>query len=335
VDLSPFRGARARGLRPWFLSVILLPVAMAAPATGQLRDNLYAVSAVSAREAWAAGAFGTIVHTNDGGIGWQRQDANTQEHLFGIDFADARSGWAVGRTGVILRTRDGGEIWEIQDSPVDDRHLFAVAAISPTIAAAIGDWGVILVTTDGGATWENRSFERDVILNDQHWLDAERGWVVGEGGVILATTDAGRTWVEQPSGVYKTLFGVSFADASNGWAAGIDGLILRTRDGGQSWEAQRGMEGVAAFDDVGVDDAFGNPTLFAIAVRGIHGIAVGDLGAVFGSDDGGASWSRRELAGQAALQWIRGVSLTADGHGFFVGGKGLAAKISSGRIVAP
>lgn len=317
------------------LAVLAFVGVGASAVAAQLRDNLYAVSPASARVVWAAGAFGTIVHSDDAGATWQRQNSNSTEHLFGIAFADDANGWAVGRSGTILRTRDGGGIWEIQDSPLDDRHLFDVAAISSQTAAAIGDWGSVLYTTDGGTTWEDRSFGRDVILNDQHWHGPERAWVVGEGGVILATRDAGRTWIEQPSGVYKTLFGVTFADDRNGWAAGLDGLILRTRDGGETWEAQRGMEEVAAFDEVGVDDAFGNPTLFDLDVQGRYGIAVGDLGAVFTSDDGGETWTRRALDGQAGLQWLRSAALVDDGHGFFVGGKGLTVRLSAGRILAP
>ena len=64
---------------------------------------------------------------------------------------------------------------------------------------AIGDWGTILMTTDGGATWQKRSLDRDVILNDESWVDAEHGWIVGEAGLIVATTDGGATWTEQTS----------------------------------------------------------------------------------------------------------------------------------------
>lgn len=328
------RGQRAgRVWRALVCSLVLTAAPLAAGA--QLRDNLYAVSSISDRVAWAAGAFGTIVHSSDGGATWTRQASNTEEHLFGIGFADARHGWAVGRTGVILRSRDGGATWEPQASPVADRHLFDVKAIDANTAAAIGDWGTVLQTRDGGATWEDRSFGRDVILNGQFWRSAERGWVVGEGGVILATSDGGRSWVEQESGVYKTLFGVTFTDEANGWAAGLDGLILRTRDGGATWAAQRGAEEVEAFDAVAVDDAFGNPTLFDIDVRGRHGVAVGDLGALFVSDDGGESWTRRELDGQAGLQWLRGASLADGGNGFFVGARGLALRLSGGRVQAP
>lgn len=335
MDLNPYRGERAQSLRSVLVRAVLIICAVHATATAQLRDNLYSVSTTGAREAWAAGAFGTIVHTDDGGSTWERQTSNTTEHLFGIGFTGSHNGWAVGRSGVILRTRDGGEIWEIQDSPLDDRHLFDVAAIDANTAVAIGDWGSVVRTTDGGRTWEDRSIGRDVILNDQHWHGAEHGWIVGEGGVILATTDGGKTWTEQQSGVFKTLFGVTFADDRNGWAAGIDGLILHTRDGGETWDAIRGAEGMAAFDEVGVADAFGNPTLFDIDVQGRYGIAVGDLGALFTSDDAGATWKRRELAGQAALQWLRGASLIDGGNGFFVGGEGLALRLSGGRVLEP
>lgn len=301
----------------------------------QVRDHLYSVSAPAPQRGWAAGAFGTILATEDGGNTWNAQTSNTEEHLFGIDFADTQTGWAVGRTGVILHTRDGGTIWQIQASPLEDRHLFDVCAIGPKHAVAIGDWGAVLTTDDAGTTWTDRSFSRDVILNGQHWLDPLRGWIVGEGGIILATVDAGRSWAEQPSGVFKTLFGVSFTNERDGWVSGLDGLILRTRDGGQSWTALRGATDLGSFDDSGFADAFGNPTLFDISVQGTHGVAVGDLGGLFVSRDSGETWTREELAGEAGLQWIRSVDLSAAGNGYLVGAKGMRARVAGDRILLP
>lgn len=311
---------------------LLLISSLSGSALGQQKDNLYDVSVIGGRQAWIAGAFGTILHTADAGASWNRQDVSVGEHLFGVGFADEKTGWAVGRTGVILFTRDGGEIWEIQDAPIEDRHLFDVYAASAKRAVAIGDWGTILVTEDGGATWQNRSFPRDVILNGQAWADATTGWIVGEAGTIIATTDGGKTWVEQQSGVFKTLFGVSFRDAQNGWAAGLDGLILRTTDGGNTWTTQRGAASVGSFDEVVFAEAFDNPTLFDIDIRGQYGAAVGDLGGLFTSKDGGESWQRKVLGGEAGLQWIRAVALDESGAGFFVGGKGLTATISGDKV---
>ena len=301
--------------------------AAAAPHDGvRLTDNLYDVAFVSATDGWAAGAFGTIARTDDGGKTWHTQVSHTVEHLYGVGFVDTRHGWIVGRMGIILHTDDGGETWQHQSSGLD-KHLFAVRALDPMHATAVGDWGTILSTGDGGKTWQQNPLNRDVILNSEAWPDAQHGWIVGEAGTILVTSDGGATWSDQHSGVEKTLFGVSFPDAQRGWAVGIDGLILRTADGGQTWQVQHGEAEVSTLEQVGYSDAQNNPSLYDVAVAGQYGYAVGDNGAVFASEDGGATWHRKPVPQEADLRWIRAVSLVSGTHGGFVGASGLTVRI--------
>lgn len=306
---------------------------LASGSLAQMRDPLFAVTILDDNHAWAAGAFGSVLHTADSGATWRTPATATDEPLFGISFANANVGWAVGRTGIILHSADGGSSWTSQSNPRAPHHLFHVHALSPQAAVAIGDWGTVIATEDAGRTWQDRSLDRDVILNGQSWASTEIGWLVGEAGAIFSTVDGGRNWTERDSGVFKTLFGVSFADARRGWAVGLDGLILATADGGASWDVVRGSAGLEVFEEVEFDDAFRNPTLFDVAVAGRFGVAVGDLGAVFTSVDGGASWERQDLEGDANLRWLRAVALTSDGNGFAVGARGSVLRIDAGRLV--
>lgn len=306
---------------------------LASGGLAQMRDPLFAVAVLDDHHAWAAGAFGSVLQSADSGTTWRPLASATDEPLFGISFAAANAGWAVGRTGIILHTTDGGSTWTAQANPRAPHHLFHVHALSPQAAVAIGDWGTVIVTEDAGRTWQDRSLDRDVILNDQSWNTIREGWLVGEAGAIFSTSDGGRTWTERDSGVFKTLFGVSFADARRGWAVGLDGLILSTADGGESWDVVRGSAGLEVFEEVEFDDAFRNPTLFDVAVSGRFGVAVGDLGAVFTSVDGGLSWERQDLEGDANLRWLRAVALTSSGNGFAVGARGSVLRIAAGRPV--
>lgn len=297
-------------------------------------DNLYGTDFVSADEGWAVGAFGAIYHTSDGGERWQQQASGTLEPLFSVDFVNSRVGWAVGRTGVIVHTRDGGERWRKQHAP-GGKHLFDIVALDERTAWAVGDWGAVLVTRDGGETWEDRSLERDVILYSQSWPDPQYGWVVGEAGTVLHTRDGGQTWMEQDAGVAKTLFGVHFADRQNGWACGLDGLILHTADGGATWKVLRGDPEIGALEQVGVAEAMENASLYDIVVQGKMGIAVGDIGGVFFSEDGGKTWQRKSVPSQWRLGWIRSVSLVSNGAGLFVGAGGLTVRIDGERLQLP
>ena len=314
------------------LAVVSATSRQVAAGGATLRDHLYDVCVRAGGNAWAVGAFGTIVHSKDGGATWETQSSGTTEHLLGVDFVDDKNGWVVGRSAVILRTQDGGQTWSPQATE-DKNHLFDVAALSPERAVAIGDWGTILVTTDG-STWQKRSLDRDIILNSQSWVDPDHGWIVGEAGLIVATTDGGVTWTDQNSGAMKTLFGVSFADAQRGWAVGLDGLIISTASGGAEWQVQRGSVDIAGFEQVGSKEVAENPTLFAIAVIDSTGYAVGDSGSVFATTDGGAHWQRATLPADVHLRWIRAVSMSKDRQGLFVGADGLAGRLAEVKLPA-
>lgn len=317
------------------LCLLAVSVAAAAPHGGvRITDNLYGTKFVNAEDGWAVGAFGTIVRTKDGGKSWRPQLSHTVEHLYSVDFIGVLNGWVCGRSGLILHTTDGGDTWETQRSN-SDRHFFKVRAIDNQRAWVVGDWGAIFATRDGGKTWENHSLTRDVILNSQSWPDAEHGWIVGESGTIIATQDGGATWTEQRSGVEKTLFGVAFADAQHGWAVGLDGIILRTTDGGQSWQAQHGDTSVGALEQVGFAEALDNPSLYDVVVAGRQGYAVGDVGCVYASEDGGNTWHKKDVSGDWGLHWIRAISLVSGTHGGFVGADGLTMRIEGTQITPP
>ncbi len=184
-------------------------------------DDLYAAAAVGSDHLWAAGYFGAIYRTTDGGQSWAKLPSGTQKSIYDISFADEKHGWAVGRRGFVIHTTDGGDSWERQDIPRrPSRHIFGIHAIDAKHAWAVGDWGGRYYTADAGETWEDRSFlvyedhptfkylseaelaafERgekvydDLYMNDIFFLDSERGWIVGEYGIIYRTADGGQTW---------------------------------------------------------------------------------------------------------------------------------------------
>lgn len=311
-----------------------LSITLAAQNDVRMKDNLYATHFLTADEGWAVGAFGLIAHTRDGGATWRVQPSHTIEQLFSIDFADAQHGWVVGRSGTILYTSDGGESWQAQALGID-RHLFKVAALDATHAWAVGDWGTMVTTSNRGQTWENRSLARDVILNGLSFPDAAHGWAAGESGTIVATSDGGATWTDQQSGVEKTLFGIFFRTPQEGWAVGIDGLILHTTDGGHTWQVQHGSTEVGALEQVGFQEAMDNPSFYDVAVAGTYGYAVGDVGAVFASADGGTTWARKKMPADWSLGWIRSVSLVSGTHGLLAGANGLTARIVTDQITLP
>jgi len=336
---------------------LLLAILLAAPVAASgapVRDHLYGVRALGEGEAWAVGTFGAIYRTVDGGRSWVAVESGTKQPLFSIDFAPGgRRGVAVGKSGVLLTTADGGRTWQPQTSPLGDKHLFKVDVIDERVAWVVGDWGAMVTTRDGGATWEDRSLGTvlireetapgrttqvitdDIILYDVSFPDARHGYVCGEFGTVLATEDGGGTWQPRRPPTEKTLFGVHFTTPRTGWVVGIDGLVLFTDDGGEHWTVQHGLPEVAAVDEISFVETMRNPGIYAVRVDGSYGVAVGDVGMLLLTRDGGRSWTRRELPDGDRLAWVRDVSLLPGGRAIVVGSRGFTAMVDGEGVRPP
>jgi photosystem II stability/assembly factor-like uncharacterized protein len=319
-----------------------------------LRDNLFAVAVAGDDKAWAAGNFGSIYATTDGGATWEARPSPTKQPLFSIAFADERTGWAVGKSGTILHTTDGGATWTVQKNPIEPaKHFFKVAVAGANTVWAVGDWGAAVQTRDGGKTWQDRSLsglavERiespdrmmqtitdDIILYDVVFPDPRHGFIAGEFGTLLATDDGGEHWRQVSVPTEKTLFGMHFRSPTEGWLVGIDGIILHTTDGGQTWTRQNGVTETGAIEDVSFVEAMANPGLYAVSVSGRRGVVVGDAGAFFVSDDGGDTWKRRHLPGEHRLTWMRDARVAGPGRAFMVGAAGFTASLTGDDVTVP
>lgn len=143
-------------------------------AEGQVRQAevpvdllLTAVHFVDARQGWAVGHDGVVLHSSDGGQTWSKQlDGKTINALM-LDWAK-------------------GEVARLQAANAEapgDEHL----------KAALDDASFALDDVKAGA---EAGASRPLL--DVWFRDAEQGWVVGAYGMILHTSDGGRTWAFMP-----------------------------------------------------------------------------------------------------------------------------------------
>jgi photosystem II stability/assembly factor-like uncharacterized protein len=295
--------------------------------------SLYSVT-TQGSNAWAAGYWGTIQRSTDGGVTWTHVKTPTPKTLFGISFADDKNGWAVGAGGTIIRSTDGGLTWVAQ--PVEltddmggamplDMNLFSVSAVSPTEAWAVGDLGMVLRTRDG-EKWERISFDNVIyaddnvperLLNAVVFTSPTDGWIAGEFATLLRTTDGGQTWTgtRQINGAPTDLYLFNLSGAAGGPAAavGLAGSVLVSSEGGAIWESRS------------VDTSAG---LFAIAWNGEHGVAVGDRGVVFVSKDGGQTWT--DAKRPPLFNWLAGVTFAGPDAALIVGEAGVILRSTDG-----
>jgi len=68
-------------------------------------------------------------------------------------------------------------------------------------------------------------------------------------------------------------------------------------------------------------------------VVGTKGIAVGEIGAIYVSTDGGETWKRQDGSNkESGPKWFRAVSLTTGASGAVVGAAGAQVRIVDGRV---
>jgi len=145
---------------------------------------------------------------------------------------------------------------------------------------AVGAGGVVIETFDGGATWRfSGPTGTTATLRGVDFVDADHGWVVGDVDTILLTADGGRTWTRSATNLAGQIDAVEFVDHNRGWVAGsgLTGQIFTTADGGRTWTVQLAASPALGMVDVSFLDAR-------------RGVAVGHLGAVYRTDDAGATW---------------------------------------------
>ena len=157
-------------------------------------------------------------------------------------------------------------------------------------------------------------------------------WAVGYWGTVLRSTDGGATFDYGSTPTRETLFGVSFADDRTGWAVGSRGTLLKSSDGGATWSEQ-----VARVKDEFGDEVVWNTGLFGVsAVSPTEAWAVGDLGVVLHTRDGGQRWEKvsipaESLPDENLLERIfNAVDFTDASSGWIAGEFGTLLRTSDG-----
>jgi photosystem II stability/assembly factor-like uncharacterized protein len=200
-------------------------------------DNLFGVDFVGSQFGWAAGYYGTILKTVDGGENWTYISLQNTDLIRRIQFLDKDSGWLVTHRGRIMSSKNGGATWEnryIDDNQINLRNIKFFDA---DVGWAVGHEGTILHTSDGGETWVKQSLRnfggRDLPrLNGLVVLSQSWAMLAGEFGVIAETIDAGNTWTIISPPHFKATFTEIELVGDAIFAIGLDGVIARVNSVG-------------------------------------------------------------------------------------------------------
>ncbi|MBA2117220.1 YCF48-related protein [Bremerella alba] len=265
--------------------------------------HLASVYFTDSRHGWAVGGYqqpystqtrGVVLTTSDGGMSWNAMPEQSLPKLTGVRFEDTRHGWAVGHgshmfpTGM-FETNDGGRSWRSLPGTQNTRfEKFAVLPGGELLLAGVS--GNLSLADRGGIRKPTILVDPLRDMQDIVVAGAKDATVVGEGGLILNSTNAGTSWeVVAPGPLQQTDRQVDFHAVERlgkqVWIAGDPGsFVLHSSNGGQSFTTQK-LPTTA--------------TIRAIFFRSeTTGWAVGSLGTILHTKDGGQTWSVQRQGGQ-------------------------------------
>ncbi len=272
------------------------------------------------------GSTGVILATRDGGVSWQRLNMKTLPGLNRVKFLDKQNGFVAGDgsdqfpSGAFF-TQDGGKSWHMLPSPPWGRGLgerggegvrtpllaskqwhaaswLAADFLDPRTGILVGAWGRL------GPVREREVVGPDIDLSLLRGrniravqLEGKTAFAVGDGGLALISEEtAGKRWGAMDLGLPADLqgcwdfHGLHFI-GDNGWIVGRPGsVILHTADRGKTWDWQRTGQSL--------------PLHHVFFLNDQQGWAVGELGTIVATNDGGTTWKVQQRGGHRAAALI-------------------------------
>jgi photosystem II stability/assembly factor-like uncharacterized protein len=260
--------------------LLMLTTTAGARAEWQMQQSgshatLRGIHAVSAGVAWASGAEGTVLRTEDGGYMWQR--CSVPEGAEKLDFRgvwgwDAKTAIVMssgrGKESRLYKTTDGCNHWRLVITNSDEKGFWdAIAFVGAKNGTLVGDpvdgRFVVAHTNDGGEHWR-RSQNPQLAANPGETVFAASNSalfapsaiaaVFGTGGtggprIFTGVTVLGEKWKAVGAPMAKGtatsgVFSIAFRDGLHGVAVGGDfakpadsnGTVALTMDGGITWQ---------------------------------------------------------------------------------------------------
>jgi photosystem II stability/assembly factor-like uncharacterized protein len=243
------------------------------------------------------GAVGVLLFTRDGGCTWKRIFEGALPPLSRVRFRDAKHGLLLGDgtdqiPAGIFRTEDGGRSWKPLAGPFCPGWLDGGFSEDGEMATLTGIWGR-LATLHGdvlkAADVEDLGGRSICAV---HMLSAHRALAVGQGGLVLWSQSQGAAWgfadLKLPAEVLASWDFHALATAGERvWVVGRPGsVVLHSPDAGRTWKVLKTGQPLPLHGVCFLDER--------------RGWAVGELGCILHTEDGGLNWKAQQRGGQRA-----------------------------------
>src|SRR3954470_24046469 len=173
------------------------------------QGSTISVLAFTSSRGYAAGAFGTVLRTDDGGVTWTGLRTGVTADLTDLTLITPDS-LVVGGGCVLRRSDDGGRTFRrLPFTPTDERcssPLAATAFPSPAVGYVVTVDGGVLRSDDGGQTFgrrtavaETRAVGGPAEATAIAFTTVDDGIATSSSGELLSTSDGANSWVVRAS----------------------------------------------------------------------------------------------------------------------------------------
>ncbi|HEX2925106.1 MAG TPA: YCF48-related protein [Ruminiclostridium sp.] len=250
-------------------------------------STLNSVSVLDTNNIAAAGAYSTIVLSNDGGKTWEKSLSSNSDSvsLQSIFYKNSNEIWAAGSRSSVLWSTDKGKNWNKINLDALNNRFNDIAFPDDTTGFIIGggtESGIIYAgkaAQDKSSLIWQKAKEFPFVLNKIKFTKAGTGYIAG-GTKIMKSTDRGLTWKELQMPVEATFYTLDAIDNYVWTVAGKN--ILVSTDAGSTWNS------IKAFDYFGPNPSAQNVRAMAFADT-LNG-ALGLVGRMIRTTDGGLTW---------------------------------------------
>jgi photosystem II stability/assembly factor-like uncharacterized protein len=196
-----------------------------------VESDLVAVTFPDAKNGWACGHDGIILHSSDGGITWVKQlDGISARQQFEADYNARIAGGDKALAPVLQQV-------QLNYDAGPSLPWLGVWFNDSKTGYVVGSFGDIAMTDNGGKTWQpwldhidNTSFlDLDAISDVGGHL-----YIVGEQGTVYQLDRTQHKFVARPTGYPGSLFGI-IGTAKTLLVFGLRGTIFRSEDQGKTW----------------------------------------------------------------------------------------------------